>query len=246
MMNDEILFYCLIAVLVVLSVACILTLNIALILACLVAAFLLVAFYRLHYLVDALIFRRSNLVQLIDSCELSGERSTAVRRLGRRYCATAAALLKTGPIERVEREKVEGIIANSHCQFRFVTQVETVDIRKLLDRLNTRMSMDEIALGRLSGRNEKGNMVKINRLKRDIEHVKGEIEKISTGWAPLRVSQYIMTSAIADNRFAAQERAKSQVRELVGEFGALLGSKAEILAGNELLEVLRFDSGASV
>ncbi len=206
---------------------------------------LLVAFYRLHYLVDALIFRRTSLIQVVDSCELNGERSTAVRRLGGRYCATAAALLKTGPTERIEREKIEGIIANSRCQFRFVTQVETVDIGKLLDRLNTRMSMNEIALGRLSGRNEKGNIVKINRLKREIEHTKGEIEKISTGGAPLRVSQYIMTSAVSDNRFAAQERAKSQVRELVGEFGALLGSKAEILSGNELLEVLKFDSGAS-
>ena len=124
-------------------------------------------------------------------------------------------------------------------------QVETVDVNRLLDRLNTRMSMDEIALGRLSGRNEKGNLVKINRLKREIEHVKDEIDKINAA-APLKVSQYIMTSAVSDNRFAAQERARSQIRELAGEFGALLGSSAEILSGNELLEILKFDAGALV
>lgn len=242
-MRDGVNFYCLVSVLVLLSIACILTLNIALILVCLAAASVLVAFYRLHYLVDALVFRRSNLIQVIDSCELSGERSTAVRKLEGKYCATAAALLKTGPTERIEREKIESIIGNSRCQFRFVMQVEGVDIGKLLDRLNTRMSMDELALGRLSGRNEKGNIVKINRLKREIDHIRNEIDKISAA-VPLRVSQYIMTSAVSENRFAAQERAKSQIRELAGEFGALLSSKAEILSGNELLEVLKFDSGA--
>ena len=236
-------FYALVSVLVLLSVACVLTLNIALIIACLAMASLLVAFYRLHYLVDAVIFRRSNLIQVVDSCELSGERSTAIRRLDGKYCATAAALLKTGTTEKVEREKIERLVANSHCQFRFVMQVESVNIEKLLDRLNTRMSMDEIALGRLCGRNEKANTVKINRLKRELEHINGEIEKISAA-APLRVSQYLMTSAVSDNRFAAQERAKSQIRELGGEFGALLNSKVEILSGNDLLEVLKFDSGA--
>ncbi len=242
-MNDSVIFYCVIAVLIILSIACLLTLNIALIVACLITAMLLVAFYRLHYLVDAMIFRRSNLIQVIDSCELSGERNAAVRRIGGRYCATAVALLKTGPADRLDREKVESIIANSHCQFRFVMQVEHIDTRKLLDKLSTKMSMDEIALERLSGRNERGNMVKINRLKREIEYIKGEIDRISVA-APLKVSQYVMTSAVSDNRFSAQERARSQIRELAGEFGALLSSKTEILSGNDLLDALRFDSGA--
>ena len=66
---------------------------------------------------------------------------------------------------------------------------------------------------------------------------------MNTGGTPLKVSQYIMTSSISESRFTAQEAAKSQLRELVSEFGALLGYKSEIIEGDELLRILRFDSG---
>ena len=104
-MGHDMIFYLLVSVLVLLSVACVLTLNVALILACLAMASLLVAFYRLHYLVDAMIFRRTNLIQVIDSCELSGERSAAVREIQWKVLRNRSRILKTGPTERIERGK---------------------------------------------------------------------------------------------------------------------------------------------
>jgi hypothetical protein len=244
-LEHDLKFYCIISILTVLSISCIFTLNIVLIITSLVTTILLITLYKLHYVFDAIIFKRSNLIQVIEGCELGGERTTAIRRLSGSFCATAAAFIdNTKSNERIEREKIENMISNSQCQFRFVVQVEKVDIAKLLDKLHTKRSMKEIELSRLSNAGQKNNFLRINALKREIEHIENEMARISTGGAPLKVSQYIMTSAISKNRFIAQERAKSQIRELASEFGALLGSKSEILSGNELLDILKFDSGA--
>ena len=46
------------------------------------------------------------------------------------------------------------------------------------------------------------------------------------------------------NKSSAQEQAKSQLRELTSEFGALLGISSSIMSGDGLLGLLKFDSMA--
>ena len=240
-MEHDLRFYAIICILAILSIASIMTINIYLIIFSLAVSSILIVFYRLHYLVDSVIFRRSNLVQLVGECELSGDRNAAIRRTGSRFCATTASFL-TGASEPIERSRMENLIANSHCPFRFVVQVERVDLNKLLDRLQTRRSMKEIEINRIENSGIKKDSARIAVLRRELEQLIQDIEKASSGGFPLRVSQYILTSAISDNRFAAQERARSQIRELSSQFGALLGSRPEILTGNDLARILEFDS----
>lgn len=223
------------------AIASLLTLNFWLIVGSLIIATLLVAFYRLNYIVDSLVFKHTNLIQVLDGCELSGDRSTAIRRLGNVFCATAVASMLNNSGESIDRQKIDNIISNSHCTFRFVLQVEKLDINKLLDRLQTKRGMKEIELARLKN-NPKDTSSKTGALRREIELIDHEIEKVGMGGAPLKVAQYIMTSAVSDSKFSAQENAKSQLRELVSEFGALIGTKSEILSGNDLLDQLKFDA----
>ncbi|MGI0100457.1 MAG: hypothetical protein ACREBH_01925 [Candidatus Micrarchaeaceae archaeon] len=241
-MEHDIKFYIVVGILAVTALASVLTLNIIVILAGLLISSIMVVVYKLDYIIGAVIFRHTNLIQMVDGCELSGERLTAVRRVGGRFCATAAALLKNRPNDRFDRDKIENVISNAHCAFKFVMQVEHVDINKLLDRLRTRRSMKEIEIGKLNSSESRNSTAKLANLKRQVDHIDHEIESISSGEAPLMVSQYIVTSAISDNMLGAQERAKSQLRELVSEFGALLGTESEVLQGNDLLDIMRFDS----
>lgn len=241
-MEYDIKFYIIVAILAIFSIASVLTLNPFIILISLSVAILIVAFYKLDYIVEAVIFKRTNLIQVVDGCEISGDRSTVTRKLGDKFCATAVASLENNSNESIERTKIENIIANSHCVFKFVIQVERLDISKLLNKMYTRRSMKEIELSRLNKSYEKDNIAKSNTLKRQMDQIEHEIERINSGGTPLKVSQYIMTSSISDNKFSAQDRAKSQLRELVSEFGALLGVRCEILNGNDMLRLLKFDS----
>jgi hypothetical protein len=241
-MEHDLKFYAIVIVLAILSIASILTLNLALIIAALLISALLVAFYKLYYIIESVIFKRTNLIQVIDGCELSGDRTTTIRRVRDGICATAAALLENGSNSAVEKDKIENIVANSHCTFKFVMQVERVDVHKLLDRLQTKRSMIEIEISKLDEHPGRNNIAKINSLKRKADQISHEIEKVTSGSTPLKVAQYIITSSISESKTIAQERARSQIRELASEFGALIGTKSEILSGDDLLTMLKFDS----
>jgi hypothetical protein len=239
-MEEDTKFYCVAAILAIAAMTSIFTLNAVVIIASLLIALLSVALYRLHYVIDSLIFKKTNLIQLMGDYELRGERTVAVRKLGGKFSATAAALLEANPKTGLEKEKIENIIASSHIPFKFVLQIETVNLEKLIDKLETSRGMKEIELGRMD--HSKGNILKANSLRREIEQINQEILAIGTGGKPLRASQYIMTSSVSDSRFGAGERAKSQIRELSSQFSAMLGIKSSILSGNDLIDVLRFDS----
>jgi len=203
---------------------------------------LIVVFYKLYYILEAVLFKHSNLVQVIDNSQLSGDRITAIRQVNGKYCATAAALINNGLNEVMDRAKVESIIANTHFPFRFIMQVERVDMNKLLDRLQTKRSMLEIELGKLNNYNVKSNVLRMNSIKRQIDQLDHDIEKINSNGTPLKVSQYIATSSVSENKFNAQEHARSQLRELSSQFGAIAGANSTILEGNDLLDLLKFNA----
>ena len=51
-----------------------------------------------------------------------------------------------------------------------------------------------------------------------------------------------MTSAVSEMPYDAEERAKSQIRELGSQFDALLKARSKLLVGDELLKLLQLDS----
>jgi hypothetical protein len=239
-MEEDVKFYCLIFILALTAIVSIFTLNAAIIIASLAIALLSVSVYRLHYVIDSLVFKKTNLIQVIGDYELHGDRAAAMRRTGGKFTATAAAILETNPKTGLDKGKIENLIANSHIPFKFVLQVEAINMEKLVDKLETRRNMKEIELSRTNG--SKSNTLKVNALKRDIESINQEIVLVSTGGKPLKISQYVMTSSISDSSFSAQEHSKSQIRELSGQFSAMLGVKSTILSGDDLVNALRFDS----
>ncbi len=241
MCNYDYVFYLLSAALAIMTVASILTLSTYVIMIGFIISGLFIVSYKFNYIIDSFIFKKTNLVQILDGYEVSGDRGAAIRKMNRGYCATAAALLKSNNSNgKISRESIENIVSNSHSPFKFVMQIERINIDKLLDSLKTKRSMLEIELGKiaLSG----ANSARANMLKRHIDQLNAEINQISTGGSPLKLAQYIMTSAISESGFTAQEKAKSQLREITAEFSAIAGSKAEILSGNDLVDLLKFDS----
>lgn len=241
-MEHDLKFYAIISVLVILSIASIFTLNIVVVIIALLVSMLLIAFYKLYYIIESVIFKRTNLIQVLDDCELSGDRTATIRRTDSGICATAAASLENSSDGAIDKEKIENIVANSHCTFRFVVQIERVDTYKLLDKLQTKRSMIEIEIGKLDERSSRNNIAKLNSLKRKVDQLSHEIDKVTSGSAPLKVAQYIITTAFSESKTIAQERAKSQIRELASEFGALVGTRSEVLSGDELLNLLKFNS----
>lgn len=223
------------------SIASILTLNIFII--ALTSAFILasVVLYKLWYVIDALIFSHTNLVEIFNGYELSRDRTSAIRRINDVISATTVSLLEANSAAEIDKSKIENIIAHINYPFKFVMQVERLNVNKIADRLETSRSMKEIELSRIDQPSNKKTL-KANQLKREIEQLQHDINAIKIGETPVRLVYYIMTSSISESVYEAEERAKSQIRELSSQFDALLKSKSKVVTGNELIDLLKLDS----
>lgn len=229
------------AAVLMMSVASLLSLNVILIALSLSSLLVLIVMHKLWYIIESVIFRHTSIIQVIGTQQLSGDRTAATREVKGGVVATAVALLEGDAKECVDREKIEGIIMHANYPFKFVLNVEKVNTNRLLDRLQTKRSMKEIELAKVSKNGREANSAKAGLLRREIEQIECDIKSMSSGM-PVKLARYIATSAKSESGFAAEEHAKSQIRELASEFGALLNSNPQILTGNELLDVLEIDS----
>ncbi len=240
-MKEEAAFYLILALSVIIEAASILTFNAVLIALASIMLFSSVVVHKLWFVIDAFIFRHTNLIEVFGRFELSGDRSSAVRKESGTVSATAVAALEVGTRSEVDRNKIENILAHINYPFKFVMQAERLNIDKLLDRLQTKRSTREIELSRMDHSSQR-HLPAINKIRRELEVLGHDIENISAGEVPLKLAYYIMTTAVSESRFDAEERAKSQIRELSSQFDALLSSKSRMLQGNELLRILELDS----
>jgi hypothetical protein len=238
---DDWKFVALLALAAMVTLASIATLNALLVAASLITIFAIALLYRLWYIIEAAIFKQTQVVELFGGYELSGAREAAVRKCNGSFSATAVALLATDAKQGADLERLESIIRQTRAPFKFVLQVERLGAKKLIDAIQTKMSMKRLEMSKLSASSDKRNIAKLDVLKKETVELEKEIATISAS-APMRLRQYIMTSALSENKFTASERALTQIRELSSRFGALLGAEPTPLSGTELATVLELDS----
>ncbi|HVC58224.1 MAG TPA: hypothetical protein VND15_01985 [Candidatus Acidoferrales bacterium] len=240
-MNESIIFYAGLALGLLNLVLSIATLNPYLILIGIMATFCLFALYKLWYIIEPLLIRKTNIIQVVGDYELTGTRGAAIRSHGGAFYATAVAALEPSRSD-IDRARIEEIISRSNTPFKFVLQLEKLNPKNISEKLQTKRNMKEIALSRIGGGSSIRNTQKINALKREIEQLEQDIRSISTGSSPVRLAQYLMCGTSAESKYLAEERARSQVREMAGQLGALMGSQSRVLEGRELLDMLSMDS----
>ena len=209
-----------------------------------ISLLLALAAYKLWYVIEPLILKKTNIIQVIGDYELSGSRNSALRSTTKCFCATAAAALDP-PKTDIERDRIEEVISHTNVPFKFILQLERLDSKRICERLQTKRAMKEIALSKLNGGESTRNAQKIRALKREIEQLEQDIDAISSGSSPVRLAQYILCSAYAENRYLAEEKARLQLRDISGQFGALIGSQPRALEGSELIRLLGPDSMVS-
>lgn len=238
-MDNKIVIYLIIAIGFGACVASLLTLNLYLIILCSVVSMTSIFLYKLWDVFEAIVIKKTNVVQLLGNYEIEGERLSATRSTIKGFSATAAAILKCPPTREISRDSIERIIASSNSPFRLVVQAQRLDESKIVDNLKTRRRMKEIALSKAKAERSDSSLKMIER---EIEVLENEIKAISSGSTPIETSIYLITSAVSGSKFAAQERAIAQAKELSGEFSAVLGAGFDLVSGSELIRLLCLDS----
>ncbi len=199
-----------------------------------------IAVYKGWYLIEAEVFRHSNLIQVLDGYQISADRQAAMRVHKGRYVATAVAELDTSAINDLDKERLEDIIKSTNMPFKLVIWVQQLNLAKTIDDLKTKKYSKEAQLSRLM--REKPNEQKLNAVKRAIAQIEADIIGISAGRIPLKLAYYIMVSAASESSFNAREDAITALKRITSSFDAILKSKSRLVTGNELVETLSFDA----
>lgn len=220
------------------AVASLVTFNLYLILFSVCSSLCLFFLYKLWDVFEALLIKKTGVVQVLGDYELEAERFSAVRKIGPNFSAVSAAILRSFPSKEITRDSIERIIASSNSPFKFVVQVERLDTSKITDDLKTKRRMKELELSKTRTK-KSGDSDKV--VERELELIESEIRSITSGEVPLKTSIYLISFGSSESRFAAQERALSQIKELSGEFSAVLGAGFEVLNGSELISVIKSD-----
>lgn len=233
--------YVLLAILAIDSVLGILIRNFYLVLVSIALCSVIAIFHYFKEFFDSLVFKHTDIVQVLDGYELGGDRTVVTRKMGQKYIATAGGFLniESGSLDK---DKIENIIAHFSYPFRFSMVVERLNAVRILDTLQTKRNMKEIELSRIGDTNKGRGLARAMGIKRGIEQLEHDIKSISGGYAPVRVAYYIATSAESERRYAAEEEAKAHARGLLGAFDSALGSTSNLSSGNSLLRIIRMDS----
>jgi hypothetical protein len=234
----NIVLYCILGLAVLTTAASIASLNIYMIVISIAITSSLFFLYKLWDVFEAVIIKRSGVVQVVGDYELEADRVSAVKKRGQQFSALCAATLRDFPTKEISRENIERIISSSNSPFRFVVQVEKLNTGKITHDLKTKRRMKELELSKVNAKkgSDSGKVVE-----REIELLESEIKSISSGAVPLKTQIYIMSFASSESKFSAQERALSQIKEISGEFSAVLGAGFEVLAGPELISLIKSD-----
>ncbi|MGC8648749.1 MAG: hypothetical protein ACP5UN_00820 [Candidatus Micrarchaeia archaeon] len=244
-MDNKYILYILLIISFLLFFISFLTLNALIILINMFIILFSISLYYFNDIIIDLIFKHSNIIEIFNGYELSGSRNVAVFRNNGSIGAIAAALINTENIDELDKAKIEHLIGGTHYPFKLVLYVENLDIKKIIDKLQTRKSIKEIELTRIDIKDNK-NIIKANKIKKEIENIESDIRNISDGEVPIKISYYVMTTAIADTLLEASERANTQIKEITAKIDAFLSSHSTILTGNDLINVLKLDAGAIV
>ncbi|MGC8647639.1 MAG: hypothetical protein ACP5SA_02340 [Candidatus Micrarchaeia archaeon] len=200
----------------------------------LLLALLSIALSRGWYIVEALLFAHSNLVEVCAKYELEGARDSAFIKKENSYKVVVAAELD-GSQRQIQRDSIEEMISRINFPFKFIVNLKRANAQKLLNSLKTKRAMKELNLSKLG--NQKRYEAKIGALKREIETLNNEIETIEKS-TPFEIVRYISTEASAESKIMAEERAKRQLSELMSHFSALTGAGCRMLSGDELIEAI--------
>ena len=198
------------------------------------------ATYKLWYIIDSMLFRHTGVIEMFGGFELGGNREVAVARVDGEVVAVTAAYLYPTDASTAEIGKIEGVISNTAAPFKLVMQAESLDRIKILDSLETKRNMKEIALSRIYQDPTDSKTAK--DLKREIELIEHEIETMTGGAVPMHLIYYIATAAVSRNAYDAEERAKYQIRELANQIAAVTNSTFRIASGADLLRLMQIDS----
>lgn len=216
------------------------TKSIFVIVAASVSALIIFVVYTGWDIIESLVFKHTNMIQVVGNYEISGDRATAMFRKGNKYVSVSVSEIGAITDVGMDERRFENIIERLNIPFRLVMQIEKIMTRNMTEGMETQKHMREIALSRLSPKAPRDRLKK-QKLKNEILYLEHNISELMSGGIPLQLSYYVMCNAVSFDRYSAEKLSISNMNRITTEFDSAFGTKSRLLSGNELINILRME-----
>lgn len=240
-LNKKLIPYSLIMVEILLLFISMITRSILSIIISAILAFTIFIIYHSWDILESLIFKHTNLIQIIRDYEINGDRNTAIFYIGNDYGSISVAKVYNISGDGIDTIKFEKLIEKVNIPFKIVTQIEKIQTKNIIENIETRKYMKEIAFSKISGKSPKDRL-KMEKLKNELSYLEHEISELYSGGTPLRISYYIMCAATSSDRYTAEKCSLINLNQVTIEFDSSFGTKSKLLNGSELVNTLRLES----
>jgi hypothetical protein len=118
-----------------------------------------------------------------------------------------------------------------------------LDTKSILESIETKKYAKEIELSRLSSSSRNKDTLRSVRLRNTINALSEDIDNIKKGKKPVYLAYYLVAVGSSENKFFAEELAINRLKTIANEFSFAFKAKFNILEGDQLIEILKMDSG---
>lgn len=186
------------------------------------------------HIVNNILIKRSNIVEIYNHYKLSSELDSAVKKIGNGHHALSIAFFRIEKPNNASNDAIKALLETLHESFEFGILVKEADKEKMIETLDTKRRMKEITLSRIDSKHQD----KINALKREIDILAAEIQNIRKSGKALEVLAKIISFGNSENEAEAAREASKNIKRIADSFSAALGVDYKIIKGEELLNVL--------
>ena len=191
-------------------------------------------YYSSGHIINNLLIKRSNVIEIYNGYSLSSDLLAASRRIGSSHMGIAISSLTLSKSSPDGRDSIKSILDNLEEPFEFCIDAKQVDKKAVLDALETKRRMKEIAISKINSR----SYDKLSEAKRELNVFDGEIESIRDSGRSFQLAIKLKARAIASNESEACSAAYRNLEKVSASFSSVLGLEYEVLKGEALLDAL--------
>lgn len=188
-----------------------------------------VAYYRSGHIINNMLLERGTVIESSNSFKLGYRARAAARMENGSYLGIAIAVLYPKEDTKAEQVRVTELLESIKQPFEYCIGLAEVDKSKIIDSLEEKRRLKEIAISRMEKRYDK-----INGATREIEVLTKEINDIKASGKSYVTSIKIKALSNEANEFAACREAYDSLIGITNAFSASIGIDYRILSGEEL------------
>ena len=190
-------------------------------------------YYNSGHIINNILLKRSLIIETYNGYSLSDDLYSAVKMVGDGNYSVSMATLRLNRGAEAENSKVLSLLEGLDQPFEFIIQLREVNKKSLLESLETKRRMKEIAFNRITGSYDKAN-----ELKREISVIEQEIVNIRGNGKALEVLIRLKTTSVSVDKSEAARSSARNIEHIANSFSTMLNASCEILKGEALLSAL--------